>query len=174
MVSIKIFTHQGCVKNAALFFLILFTLSSCQSLLVKYVISTADIKKNFKVLRNKTTNQTIVFFPMVHMGKKEYYDNCKILIDSLRNEGYLFFYESVSVDPTLNPTDQSKYNKKFRSILGYNPLSSSENKSIPFLQKSKNIILQDYNRMGLKQTDKNLDLKKKSNYRFYREKIWRN
>lgn len=86
----------------------------------------------------------------------------------------MFFYESVSVDPTLNPTDQSKYNKKFRSILGYNPLSSSENKSIPFLQKSKNIILQDCNRMGLKQTDKNLDLKKKSNYRFYREKIWRN
>ena len=138
--------------------LVLLTLTSCQSLITKYLVSTANINKNLKVLESKETKQTIVFFPMVHIGKPEYYDNCKKIIDSLRSDGFKFYYESLSMDSTIHSTKKSIYNKKVRSILGYNPLHSDANESLPASFKKKNIVLQNYTKMGLYAKDTNLDL----------------
>lgn len=131
---------------------------SCQSLITNYVVSSADINKNLKVLENIDTKQTIVFFPMVHIGKPEYYDNCKKIIDSLRSDGFKFYYESLRMDITIDSTKKSIYNKKVRSILGYNPLHTDANESLPASFKKKNIVLQDYTKMGLYAKDTNLDL----------------
>lgn len=143
-----------------LIILAIFIIVSCQSLTTKYVLSSANINKNLKILENTDSNQTIVFFPMVHAGKKEYYENCKIIIDSLRSDGYLFYYENLTFNPELDSVEKSIYNKKIRRILGYNPLSSKDNESLPNSYKSKNIILQDYNLMGLNKNDHKLDLSK--------------
>ncbi len=131
---------------------------SCQSLITNYVVSAADINKNLKVLENNDTKQTIIFFPMVHIGKPEYYDNCKKIIDSLRSDGFKFYYESLRMDSTIDSTKKSIYNKKVRSILGYNPLHTDVNESLPASFKKKNIVLQDYIKMGLYAKDTNLDL----------------
>ena len=49
---------------------------------------------------------------MIHIGKKEYYENCKLIIDSLRSEGYIFFYENFIVDSKIDSTQKAIYNKK--------------------------------------------------------------
>jgi hypothetical protein len=123
-------------------------------------IKKQNINKSLKILENKETNQTIVFFPMVHAGKTTYYENCRKIIDSLRSEGFTFFYENIAMDSKLDSAQTSIYNKKVRSILGYNPLNVRNNESLPKFYKKKNIILQDYNLMGITKSDINLDLHK--------------
>lgn len=140
--------------------IIFISLFSCKNLLLKYYTNKTNVTKSIKILEKKETNQTIVFFPMIHIGKKEYYENCKLIIDSLRSEGYIFFYENFIVDSKIDSTQKAIYNKKVRSILGYNPLSVKQNKSLPASYKKNNLVLQDYNLMGLKKNDVNLDLYK--------------
>ncbi len=68
---------------------------SCNHLIANHIINKSDINKNLKIRENEDTNQTLVFFPMVHVGKSEYYENCKKIIDSLRSDGFNFYYESI-------------------------------------------------------------------------------
>lgn len=53
--------------------------------------------------------------PMLHVNKPEFYENVKQTVDSLRNEGYVVFYEGIDLElETKEETDL--YMKKFRSI----------------------------------------------------------
>ena len=67
-------------------------LTSCKGLIYDIVIGKPNIKEEIKILENTKNNKTIVFFPMVHIGKKEYYETSKLIIDSLRSEGFIFYY----------------------------------------------------------------------------------
>ena len=154
--------NQKKMKNIIYYLLLLFCifLCSCKSTVTSIIINNQNIYRSLKVLENKETNQTIVFFPMVHVGKSTYYENCRKIIDSLRSEGFTFYYENIAMDAKLDSAQRSLYNKKARSILGYNPLSVRNNESLPKFYKKKNIILQDYNLMGITKSDVNLDLYK--------------
>lgn len=136
----------------------LLSISSCKGLIYDVIVGNPDIRDEIKILKNIENNQTIVFFPMVHVGKKEYYENSKLLIDSLRSEGFKFYYESVSVDPSLDSLETLTTRKKTRSILGHSPSMDTENKSLPKFYSRKNLVLQDYNVMGLTRSDTNLDM----------------
>lgn len=131
---------------------------SCNHLIANHIINKSDINKNLKILENEDTNQTLVFFPMVHVGKSEYYENCKKIIDSLRSDGFNFYYENLINDPLLDSSFTSTYNKKVRSILGYDPLSIKSNESLPNFYKKNNLVLQDYRLMGLTKDDTKIDL----------------
>lgn len=137
-------------------FLTIFTLIlSCQAVLVK-ITTPKSIQKKIKVLHKKDTDQTIVFFPMSHVGKISYYESCKPIIDSLRNKGYVIFYESVAIKDSLDSDNVTEYKKKFRKILGFH---LSENKELlPDEYHIKNYTIQDYGLMGLNSNDKILDL----------------
>lgn len=149
---------KNIIRCAVISILFIF-LYSCRSLITHYHINKAwNIKKNLKVLKNKETSQTIVFFPMIHIGKPEYYENCKKIIDSLRSNGYSFFYENLKMDPSVDSISKSVYNKKIRSIVGFNPFLTKGNESLPDIYKKKNLVMQDYRSMGLKRNDTNLDL----------------
>lgn len=135
-------------------------LFSCRSLISEVTIGKADIYKDLKIL--KKNNKTIFFLPMVHLGKEVYFNNCRILIDSLRKENFEIYYENVAYKDNIDSIEKMTYDYKVRSILGYNPRLSNQNKSLPKLYNKKNYILQDYNLMGLSSNDINLDLDKKS------------
>lgn len=133
-------------------------MSSCKGLIYDIIVGKPDIREEIKILKNTENNKTVVFFPMVHVGKKEYYENSNLIIDSLRSDGFTFYYESVDVDPTLDSLETVITRKKTRSILGHSLSINSENKSLPRFYSRKNFVMQDYNVMGLTQSDTKLDM----------------
>lgn len=122
------------------------------------VISKKSIQKDIKVLKNKNSNSTIVFLPMIHIGKKDYYTSIEKVIDSLRKEEYSIYYESIAMSKDIDTLIQKKYYKKFRKFIGFHITLDKDNKSLPSYTNKKNYIYQDYSLMGLKRYDKVLDV----------------
>jgi len=72
--------------------------------------------KNLKMLVNEELQDTIVFIPMSHVGTKEYYRAVRQTVDSLRSEGFVFYYEMIDAD-TSKPKDQlDTMIRKFRRL----------------------------------------------------------
>ncbi len=117
-----------------------------------------NLKQNVKVLYNKEDERTIVFIPMVHVGKEKYYESVKMLIDSLRQNGYIFFFEGLSMKKGLDSVQSIEYSKKLRKFLGYNLSFDEENLSLPYYYNSKRYQKQDYNNLGITKKDINVDL----------------
>lgn len=133
-------------------------LTSCSSIVSSYVISRGNIEKDYKVLKNHKTGQHLVFLPMIHIGKREYFDAARKKIDSLRAEGYSFYYENIKMESGLDSSEKNLYEQKVRSILGFNPLLVNNNESLPKSFKKEKYILQDYNLMGLNRNDVKIDM----------------
>ncbi|MCH8535880.1 MAG: hypothetical protein LAT51_12475 [Flavobacteriaceae bacterium] len=146
------------MRKITFFILLILVFSSCSGLLTRYVISKADIQKDLKILKSDSTNQVIAFIPVVHIAKEQYYLDIRKVVDSLRNEGYNFYYENMTHDPELDSAKQVIYDKKIRSILGYSTALNEKNKSLPKVYTKKAYMLQDYNLMGLNKNDTHLDM----------------
>ena len=59
------------------------------------------------------TDKEVFFFPMSHLGRELFYQDVNKKIDSLKKEGYYFFYEKVS-----GSTNDTIVIKKFRKLSG--------------------------------------------------------
>lgn len=89
--------------------------SSCTWLLIGMSTSSSGAK-NLKMLVNEELQDTIVFIPMSHVGTKEYYRAVRQTVDSLRSEGFVFYYEMIDAD-TSKPKDQlDTMIRKFRRL----------------------------------------------------------
>jgi len=146
------------MKKILTLFLISFISLSCKGLIYDVIVGRPDIKEDIKVLKDAKNNKTIVFFPMVHVAKEEYYKDARALIDSLRSEDFSFYYENVTVNPTLDSLETLISNRKTRSILGLNPILNNKNKSYPKYISKKNLVFQSYKVMGLTKSDTKLDI----------------
>ncbi|WP_297334558.1 hypothetical protein [Flavobacterium sp.] len=62
--------------------------------------------------------KTIVFIPMRHIGLKEFYDDVHRLTDSLHNEGYIVFYESVKIRDSFTDEQKKIMDLKLRKMVG--------------------------------------------------------
>jgi hypothetical protein len=62
--------------------------------------------------------KTIVFIPMRHIGLKEFYNDVHRLTDSLHNQGYIVFYESVKLRDSFTDEQKKIMNLKLRKMLG--------------------------------------------------------
>ena len=149
------------MKFRIIIFFLLICFVSCKSLITNYLIGKSNIHKDLKVLKNDEGHE-VVFLPMVHIGEESYYRDCKIIIDSLRTDGFKVFYENTAYKNDLDSITKLNYDKKVRSILGHSPRLDAENKSLPKFYIKRNYILQDYALMGITQNDTNLDLDKKA------------
>ncbi|WP_262150362.1 hypothetical protein [Chryseobacterium foetidum] len=69
-------------------------------------------------IEKKTDGKTLVFFPMKHAGIREFYNNVKSKIDSLKKEGLYFLYEKVKVD-----ANDENMRRKLKKITGNIPIS---------------------------------------------------
>lgn len=90
------------------------TMTSCSSIWLKYS-GVLDEKPELRAMTDG--DKDVVYLPLHHIGRKEYYEAMAQQIDSLQNEDYIVFYEMVNV----NARDTSVYielAKKFRKIQG--------------------------------------------------------
>ncbi|WLD23161.1 hypothetical protein NU10_10640 [Flavobacterium dauae] len=117
-------------------------------------------------------DQKLFFVPMIHVNKPEFYEKRKSTIDSLRNEGYIFFYEGIQLE--LESKEETElYAKKFRKIthetlLNYYDETNEEDRSY----KIEGYVFQNDVDYGLDlDKDINCDLSTKDLVQLYEEKF---
>lgn len=96
------------------------TITSCTALWLKFS-GVYNEKPKLKSISNGQKN--VVYIPLQHIGRIEYYKDMSKKIDSLTEIGYVVFYESITTDleVTTDSVDRSEYirlAKKFRKIQG--------------------------------------------------------
>ena len=144
-------------------FLVVFTLSliSCASTYLS-LITSKSVKLN--TFYNEELDKTVVLFPMVHVNKPEFFEDVKTKLDSLRQDGFLVYYEGVAV---IDSTQYSKENYealtlKARKLFGFNfqskTYSDKENKSLPKAIYNDKYIAQNRDIIGIKDEDVNVDM----------------
>lgn len=97
-------------------------------LLTNLTFSQSEFKKQFaktKIDRYTKFNvfnscfakddKMIYFIPMVHVNKPEFYEKSKKTIDSLRNKGFVIYYEGIDVE-MKDEKESELYNRKFRNV----------------------------------------------------------
>lgn len=149
-----------------LFFSIVLGFISCGKTLLSFV-QPKNINKSLKIIQRD--NDTIIFLPMVHIANPNFYNKAKSIIDSLRNEKYIIFYESITFQEKYLKENLDSLTKeelfikirKFRKMLGrfqMNDLTSEKNKSLPSYYKNKKFISQSNTLLGIDSTDINADV----------------
>lgn len=99
--------------------LLILSASGTFNLTEKYIKTYLYFKRNsFTIPKFEKDNKRVLLIPMVHLNTKEYYKNVKHKIDSLRTDGYVFFYEGIDCDEENN-TDIDYQMRKFRKITGF-------------------------------------------------------
>ena len=109
------------------FFVLLTTtllLTSCKS----FVLSVLGATETNIPLRYITNGEKkLVFFPMHHIGKREFYDDVKYKLDSFIKEGYVVYYEGVKPSTTTDSLQNDSIYRKARKISGANFASLKAN-----------------------------------------------
>lgn len=102
----------------------LFSLSSCAQKIVDLALKKNGILDESTVIKPlKYGDKEIVFLDMMHLGKKEYYQDVSLKIDSLQKEGFFVFYEGLYLrrdDRIIKENDTNHL--KFRKITNLDPL----------------------------------------------------
>lgn len=99
-----------------LLFFITYSCVSINDVLEKYGVFSENAV--IKDISNK--HKKIVFIEMHHLGRPEFYSDVAHKTDSLQKDGYMVFYESVTVDSSTDSLTIETYKKKFRKISGIN------------------------------------------------------
>jgi hypothetical protein len=137
----------------------------------------------FERWRNDS-NKTVIFLPMVHAGKPEFYKNVQQTVADLKNNGYVVFYEGVKPgiisDSALTQTTLAKYQRypevktlsldslkkliyavKLKRMIGIYPDSTAYSeyiKKLPILKKS--VVQPSASNLGISNNDFNIDVTK--------------
>lgn len=99
------------MRNLLILFVFVISMTGCKSNLVNYALEKKgiyDIKITPKFF--SAEDKQIALFPMQHIGRQEYYEDVKRNIDSLLNDGYVFFYEGL-IDDITDTLDYYKLRK---------------------------------------------------------------
>ena len=102
--------------------LIFFTLTSCSLIFTSRALKKTgvlDEKSELKIIKSK--KQKILFIPMHHVGRKEYYNDVANKIDSLQNQNFTVFYEGVIDSKETDSLTRKKSLLKLRKIMGFFP-----------------------------------------------------
>lgn len=109
---------------------------NAQGVLTKFGINQAN--KSFAISYYKNNERELAVVPMLHINRPEFYKITKSKIDSLRNNGYKVFYESI--ESNINDSIQLDIiMRKFRRITGFALLDymDTKNEEFKFLQNQK-------------------------------------
>lgn len=103
-----------------LFIFLVFT--SCASIFNKRIIKKLGVeneKTELNFIDNK--EKEIIFIPIHHVGRKEYYNDIAHKIDSLQKLNFIVFYEGVAYDKRKDSLIRRKSFLKLRKITGFFP-----------------------------------------------------
>jgi len=100
----------------------IFALTSCASIFNKRIIKKLGVE-NEKTELNfiDSKEKEIIFIPIHHVGRKEYYNDVANKIDSLQKLNYAVFYEGVIDDKEKDSITRKKSLLKLRKIMGFFP-----------------------------------------------------
>ncbi|MEO7524164.1 MAG: hypothetical protein ABIT58_08725 [Ferruginibacter sp.] len=101
-----------------------FYLSSCYRIAFSKV---GAFQKSASPIKISNAKKDVVFIPMHHVGKKEFYDDVKRIADSLQNLGYVFYYEAVKISPVKDSLSADTLRRKMRKVIGNDVFSAKVN-----------------------------------------------
>ncbi|WP_157111653.1 hypothetical protein [Nonlabens spongiae] len=137
-------------------FLVLFLmLSACTRMILN---SRATHARELKVFEKD--DQKVVYIGTTHLAKPSFFKEVRQQVDSLRNEGFVFIKEGVSIKEGTSDKEVDTLRRKLRQLIGLTigDYSNKENKSLPKLYTSGDYIMQTDSLLGLNSTDKRVDL----------------
>ena len=133
-----------------LFFSVFFI--SCNRIIMKGVILSGKtgLEKMMKV-ENQLTGREIIMIGMIHLEKQEFFDEIRIYLDSLKNDGYMVFYEGIDMKKDVDSLRQDTLCRKFRRVAGFHltDYTNKENKSLPRIFSSGDYEMQTLDILGL-------------------------
>lgn len=139
------------------------------------LVTKDSVKDEIKTLSHTNDNRIVVFVPMVHLGKPDYYKSAKTLIDSLRKEDFVVFYEGIAIQKEIDSTSLDTINRKLRKFLGFHlsrNYKDSTNLSLPKAYRNNDYVMQDYKVMGVKMNeDFRVDLPKDEIIKGYEDEV---
>lgn len=100
----------------------------------------------------KKNDREVIYIPMVHVGKPEYYKEVKSYVDSLRTKGYKVYYEGLSYSENSTDNEKKLLKLKMRKLLrinisgGYDNL---ENETLPKWFKNGKYVAQTLENIGI-------------------------
>jgi len=100
----------------------LLIVTSCSSIFNKKIIrklGVEDDKTELKFISSE--EQEIIFVPIHHVGRKEYYEDIANKVDSLQKLNYAVFYEGVIDDQEKDSVTRRMSLLKLRKIMGFFP-----------------------------------------------------
>ena len=109
------YIHPSRLKIILLLLLCCSVFSSCLSLALN-MIGAYEEEAEPHVYENGA--KTMVYIPMRHIGLPQFYSDVKHNIDSLHNEGYIVFVESVKLKDSLSQAQKDTLELKLRKIIG--------------------------------------------------------
>jgi hypothetical protein len=119
------------MKNYLFAFLLLFGFSSC-----KLVKGYFELKKTrVKTYNYKLSDKDIVFIPMHHLGKKEFYDNVKGIVENHKKNGYKVYYELITYKFEGDSLQKDTLRRKIRRLRGFSGTYKETTKNVPFFKK---------------------------------------
>lgn len=138
------------MKKIIFLFLIvsIISLFSCGKMATRFLVTVHN--KSFLYSKAFTKDKEILYLPMIHLNKPEYYQMIKRKVDSLRALGYSVYYESVALDPKMDSLVKLEIYRKFRNRVGFVPLDyfSEENQQHRQL-KVKGYVMQSFSNTGV-------------------------
>jgi hypothetical protein len=154
-------------------------LASCKTIKVLKKMNAEEA--NFETWKN-SEDKTVIFLPMVHAGKTEFYENVKRIIAEQKQLGYVVFYEGlkknggseISLDPETRhrysmfaamhsydstSIDNLVYLLKFKRMVGIIPDSTTYAAMLKNNSLTKHAVFQPRpNAMGISGSDQNIDV----------------
>ncbi|MBP9098018.1 MAG: hypothetical protein KBF74_04320 [Ferruginibacter sp.] len=139
------------------------TFSSCFKQIALNSLGIFEKKVPTKYITNG--EKAIVYLPMHHIGKKEFYDHVKHVTDSLIRDGYILYLESVTPGKVTDSLQKDTLYRKARKITGVDLQSLKTNGG--YLDTNKNTL----NGMKIKQKLVNQPKPIPANYDSIRSKV---
>lgn len=156
-------------------YLLIVLLCFCSCASIRLAMAGADRETvDLEVYHHIEKDKTIVFVPMLHIGKSVFYEDVKKNLDSLRSEGFVIFYENVKFDrEKYSPEELDTLNRKIRKLLGFyfTNYKDSTNLSLPKSFFNDKYVLQTKARTGIVEKDRKVDLPLDSLVQLYEKKF---
>ncbi len=139
------------------FVLLIIFFSSCQIIkVVKHM--HAETPQLYELTNGK---RSIIFLPMLHVAKPEFYQNVSETIRSYKQQGFVVYYEGVVYDKNIDPFAKDIYDRKLRKMMGLYLDTSGYSAYLHEKGLFKSFVDQPpYSVLGIDSTDLLVDVRK--------------
>ncbi|NVK27964.1 MAG: hypothetical protein HWE14_07965 [Flavobacteriia bacterium] len=156
----KIFKPR--MVSFVLLFGLIIGLSSCEAF--KMVRQMNDTEVHTFTYTNG--EQTLVFVPMIHVAKPEFYANVKNAIKQYKEQGYVYYYEWIDFDSASQETQW-----KIREMVGFLPSPTGYSKQLqPLVEQGYTVQKNDEFLNIVNDQDYNVDITAAEVVRLYEAK----